>query len=202
VNHIQRVAIKGAGPRRSGSVDTEPNFYSMHYFRDETMAVARMAPAEPTAREVLLTSTRATQNGSARPNGGGGGAQRWDAVLPALQNARASEAASLAARLPLAAAPLPQYLIAGMMSPSHAAAVMDALILDDAVHALRRQQLLDQYRLLASSIPTQRMDLLPNAIDLTTFLQMQHDYARHLGLSGQILAPPHTAPSSSLHRGL
>jgi hypothetical protein len=53
VNHIQRVAIKGAGSRRPGSIDTEPNFYAMVYIGDEAMAVARMPPAEPTTREGL-----------------------------------------------------------------------------------------------------------------------------------------------------
>jgi hypothetical protein len=81
VNHIQRVAIKGAGSRRPGSIDTEPNFYAMVYIGDEAMAVARMPPGEPTAREGLrLARASATQNFSARLANKRGAQQRGDGV--------------------------------------------------------------------------------------------------------------------------
>jgi hypothetical protein len=81
VNHIQRVAIKGAGSRRLRSIDTEPNFYAMVYIGDEAMAVARMPPADPTTREGLrLARASATQNFSARLANERGAQQRGDGV--------------------------------------------------------------------------------------------------------------------------
>jgi hypothetical protein len=103
----------------------------------------------------------------------------------------------MAARLPVAAAaPLPhRHVIAGNSSPSHAASnFIDSLSLDEAVLALRRQQqLLDQERVLA----TRSMHRLPSGTDLTALLQLQNHRVHQL-LLGQAIAPPRTAPSSSL----
>jgi hypothetical protein len=210
VNRIPRVAVKGAGPRRPGSVDAEPNFYALPYI-DDTMArvahgVVVAPPAEATTREELrIAMARATPNVSARlGGGGGGGAQHGGDLLTAcLQNARAaSHAATMAARLPAAAAPWPHgSLSAGSRIPIHAATAnaMNTLNLDATVLAMRRQQLLDQDRILASLIPTRSMDRLPNGIDLTPLLQVQNHHTPHLGLLGQVLAsPPRTAPSPNL----
>jgi hypothetical protein len=213
VNRIPRVAVKGAGPRRPGSVDAEPNFYALPYIHDTMARVAHgvvvAPPAEATTREELrIAMARATPNVSARlGGGGGGGAQHGGDLLTAcLQNARAASHAvasmAAAANLPAVDAPWPHgSLSAGsrIPIPAETVNVMNTLSLDAAVLARRRQQLLDQDRILASLIPTRSMDRLPNGIDLTALLQVQNPHTPHLGLLGQALAPPpHTTPSPNL----
>jgi hypothetical protein len=75
---------------------------------------------------------------------------------------------------------------------------MDGLSLDETVLALRRQQqLLDQERILALLVPTRSMHRLPSGTDLTALLQLQN-HRVHQFLLGKAIAPPRTAPSSSL----
>jgi hypothetical protein len=75
VHHIPRAPIKGDGPRHSGSVNTEPNFYALPYIDDTMARVAHgmVAPAEATTCEELrIVMARATQNVLACLGGGGG----------------------------------------------------------------------------------------------------------------------------------
>jgi hypothetical protein len=179
VNHIQRVAVKGTGPRRPGVVDSEPNFYVMPYILDNTMAVPRMPPVERTHEELRLANARTTQNLSdllSRREDHGNS-------LTAMQNTQPLRAAASSAHLPMASLPLRDCLIAHA-SRNHGA----SNVMDRAVTALHWQHLLEQDRLLAFLILQRGNERLSNGI-------VHH--MRHLGLSDHAHAQPASTPPSN-----